>query len=245
VRICAAPTPRPTAAASTTQHRARNHRRNPAQRSVYHWQTVEGGAFAIDLASARVRLALELLDGIRQNQPLAALLGYRIERALHKGQADRLILSLRSMAPLLPGKLTDRNEAIGDSVEVLGATNVVDGIALIARYKADPNKFKTELSAKPKNNPYLDPATWVAVTTNEWDVVVGAIADEQAALDAVADLLLAEGVHQLTQGSGARGRRDGYRERGRRTAAAEFIATPSARHSSPAPADANGGRHGT
>jgi hypothetical protein len=173
-------------------------------RSAYLSHNPDGGgdgAFAIDLASARVRLALELLDGIRKNQPLAALLGYRIERALHKGQADRLILSLRSMAPLLPGKLTDRNEALGDSIEVLGATNVVDGIALIARYKADTGKFKSDLSAKPKNNPYLDPVTWVAVTANEWNVVVGAITDAQAALDAVADLLLAEGVHQLARGN--------------------------------------------
>src|SRR5262249_35758319 len=54
---------------------------------------------------------------------------------------------------------------------------------------------------KPKDNPYLDPSTWGALTTNEWNVVAGAIADAQAALDAVADLLLAEGVHQLAQGN--------------------------------------------
>lgn len=37
-----------------------------------------GNAFAVDLSSARVRGALELLEGLRAGQPLGALLGYRI-----------------------------------------------------------------------------------------------------------------------------------------------------------------------
>ena len=39
--------------------------------------------FAIDLSSRRVREAQRLLDGVRQGQPLGALLGYRFERSLH------------------------------------------------------------------------------------------------------------------------------------------------------------------
>ena len=45
--------------------------------------------FSVDLSSARVRTALGLLDGIRAGQPLAALLGYRIERRLRAGGASR------------------------------------------------------------------------------------------------------------------------------------------------------------
>src|SRR5262249_12380320 len=48
------------------------------------------GAFAVDLSSARVRLALDLLEGMRQGQALGALLGYRIERAMHDAGLDRL-----------------------------------------------------------------------------------------------------------------------------------------------------------
>ena len=40
-----------------------------------------GPPLQIDLSSDRVRLGLHLLDGIRQGQPLGALLGYRLERA--------------------------------------------------------------------------------------------------------------------------------------------------------------------
>ena len=39
--------------------------------------------FAIDLSSRRVREASRLLEGVRQGQPLGALLGYRVERRLH------------------------------------------------------------------------------------------------------------------------------------------------------------------
>jgi hypothetical protein len=60
--------------------------------------------FAVDLSSRRVKLALGLLDGVRQGQPLGALLGYRFERGLHEGypglQLDRYIATLRALAPL-------------------------------------------------------------------------------------------------------------------------------------------------
>ncbi|HSP70931.1 MAG TPA: hypothetical protein VLN26_01100, partial [Gaiellaceae bacterium] len=60
--------------------------------------------FSIDLSSRRVQLALHLLDGVRQGQPLGALLGYRFERGLHEGhpglQLDRDIAILRALAPL-------------------------------------------------------------------------------------------------------------------------------------------------
>ena len=53
-------------------------------RSVHlgHAAAARSQAFSIDLSSQRVRNALALLEGIRAGQPLAALLGYRIERIL-------------------------------------------------------------------------------------------------------------------------------------------------------------------
>src|SRR5262249_16391441 len=42
----------------------------------------EHKALNLDLSSARVRTALRILDGLDQGQPLAALLGYRFERAI-------------------------------------------------------------------------------------------------------------------------------------------------------------------
>jgi hypothetical protein len=60
--------------------------------------------FAIDLSSERIRRARWLLDGVRQGQPLTALLGYRFERGLHENHPglvlDFLIDAFRKLAPL-------------------------------------------------------------------------------------------------------------------------------------------------
>ena len=167
------------------------------------------GAFAIDLTSARVRSALHLMDGVRQGQPLAGLLGYRCERAIHEAELDRFILSLRKMAPLTQGKLTDRGETVAPgALEVLAAGNVLDGIELVEKYQSKitgwtPAKIRTTLNERPTDNPYLV-GPWDALTDAEWTKIDAAIRDIAAALDATADLLLAESVHQLVAGSSAR-----------------------------------------
>jgi hypothetical protein len=77
-------------------------------RSVHlaHAAAGHGEAFSVDLSSARVRTALDLVDGIRQGQPLAALLGYRVERQLALEQLQRFIAPLRAVAPLVANTLT-------------------------------------------------------------------------------------------------------------------------------------------
>ena len=51
--------------------------------------------FAIDLSGSRVRVAQELLDGMREGQALGDLLGYRFERGLHDRKLDRFIVRFR------------------------------------------------------------------------------------------------------------------------------------------------------
>ncbi|MDQ3763210.1 MAG: hypothetical protein M3460_16680, partial [Actinomycetota bacterium] len=65
-------------------------------------------ALDLDLNSARVRTALALLDGVAQGQPLAALLGYRFERALRERSPllTKYILPLRQAVPLRPDDST-------------------------------------------------------------------------------------------------------------------------------------------
>jgi hypothetical protein len=57
-------------------------------------------AFAIQLSSRRVRSALDIVDGLRDGQPLGALLGYRIERSLLAAN-PRAIAIARHAAPLV------------------------------------------------------------------------------------------------------------------------------------------------
>jgi hypothetical protein len=67
-----------------------------------HQQEGESGEspFAVDLSSDRVHRAKWMLDGVRQGQSLAALLGYRFERGLHEQGLDRYIHRFRTLASL-------------------------------------------------------------------------------------------------------------------------------------------------
>lgn len=177
-------------------------------RSAYlaHAKEKSEGAFAINLSSARVRDAMDLLDSMRSGQGLGEALGYRIERALHDGEPrlDRVIRNLRRFAPLRLGKLNDRGQNIEPVAQetVAGAT-VIDGVALLERFKKDGNiaAIAAAAFAKPADNPYLDPDKWPAVTPAENEVLLEAVKKAAAAVDAAGDLLLAESVHQMAQGN--------------------------------------------
>src|SRR5439155_8195157 len=88
------------------------------------------GPFAIDLSSRRARESIRLLDGMRQGQPLGALLGYRVERRLHELGLDAFIAPLRELAPLTARKL----ETTTLPVAAIAANNVVDGLVLRGKW---------------------------------------------------------------------------------------------------------------
>jgi len=133
--------------------------------------------FAVDLSSRRVRLAAQLLDGVRQGQPLGALLGYRFERALHERGLDDTVDDFRALAPLVASTAPPSAEA----AESVAADNVVDGLKLHALYAARPNP---------------PPALFTRC---------GAVLDElDEAIDALADALVAETAHQAVRGNVAR-----------------------------------------
>ncbi|MEP7309262.1 MAG: LamG domain-containing protein [Acidobacteriota bacterium] len=109
-------------------------------RAAYQTHRATGdGAMAVDLSSARVRNALWLLDGVRQGQPLGALLGYRFERGLQEPAApDRLlggyIAPFRQLAPLAGDLLAS---GVAESVAV---HDVVDGFALARVFQDNRDK---------------------------------------------------------------------------------------------------------
>lgn len=170
-------------------------------------------ALSIDLSSRRVRTALQVITGIRQGQPLGALLGYRLERRLHElsqtsgRQLDRYIYVLRSVAPLRAGKLTDPEASVVPvAQEVTAVANVVDGARLLDLYAManGPAQISQRLTDGPDDailTTYI--ARWEAPAPGDLDAVLGAIGELAQVNDAVADLLLAEGVHQLVRGNQA------------------------------------------
>jgi hypothetical protein len=152
-----------------------------------------GGAdLALDLSSSRVRVALELLDGVREGQPLAALLGYRFERGLHERHAaalelDRFIVPFRQLAPLRAGK---RDPTDTGAVEAIAARDVVDGLRLLDLWRGGSIRFGT--------GP-------LPTATSEQQAALDAELTRLAdADDALRDALTAETVYQIVQGNPVR-----------------------------------------
>ena len=149
----------------------------------------------VNLSSERVRLALGIIEGIRNGQSLAALLGYQFERGLHDryafAECDQFIYPLRKLFPLYtqPQDLPE-----GVSIEAVEARNVVNGTNLIRHVKnAAPADQKYPFGFPNTKLPDATPAQKDAINT-ELDRLLDLY-------DAVADLAIAEGVHQVVMGN--------------------------------------------
>ena len=103
----------------------------------------EQGAFDISLDSKRTRRALDVLQGLTRDQPLAALYGYRIERGLRDALLGKFIWPLRLAYPWRPGGAAATN----DPTEAIGARDVVDGVALLADWEVAQGQVFTKLAA--------------------------------------------------------------------------------------------------
>jgi hypothetical protein len=152
------------------------------------------GTLAVDLTSSRVRVALSFLAGIRGGQSLGALLGYRLERGLHDdhdfAEADAFILALRQAFPLVAGRLPETTAPDGTDITSLEARNVVDGLALVRRATRGGG---TSYPYALPDLPQADPDQAAAI-----DAEVAALIDIH---DALAELVMAESVHQTVLGN--------------------------------------------
>jgi hypothetical protein len=154
-------------------------------------------SLSINLTSERVRLAMGVIEGIRNGQSLAALLGYHLERGLHDQQdlfLDSLIFELRLAFPLAGNRLqsTQTQEDVG--IEAIEARNVVDGLALIEhvqRQTVPDRSYPFGLGSK------LPEVTEAA----KLDAINAQVLRIMSINDAVADLAMAESVFQVVQGN--------------------------------------------
>lgn len=165
----------------------------------------DGGPFAIDLSSARMKKATHVLEGVRAGQQLAALVGYQIERGLAESRLARLQLSLRTLAPLVAGRLHDRDGDDTDSAkEAVAATDVVDGLLLLHQFPPPTfSGLRAKLDIAPVN-PYLPPGEWDPLTDPEWTRVTGVLKEAADTVDAVGDVMLSESVLQYAAGNTTR-----------------------------------------
>lgn len=159
-----------------------SHKRNPGS---------PDDTFAVNLSSERVRRAMYFLEGIRNGQELAGLLGYQFERALHdrNENLDEYILDIRLKYPLVSNRVTTVGGA--SNVKDIEANNVVDGLKLMDAYRV--------------NSPlWYGGITFVSVQLRlNIEQEIERLMDS---MDAVHDLLLAESVHQVVQGNDSRSR---------------------------------------
>ena len=154
-----------------------------------HADSTQPTAFAVNLSSKRMRAAVALTQGVRSGQPIAALLGYQLERGLHEDhpgvELDAFIGVLRDRFPLLSGRLSE--VAPGTPAEVVEARNVVDGLALLETTAGQAYPYGI--------------AGLPAAGTPSGTAIAAEVDRLRDALDAVSDLLLAETVHQAVQGN--------------------------------------------
>ena len=154
----------------------------------------EQGAFNIDLTSLRTRRAQSILEGLRRDQPLAALYGYRIERGLRDAALGKFIWPLRLSYPWRAAGTEPKDEP----QEAIGARDVVDAVALFAEWELDAGAtVLTRLSQTMTDRP----ATGVPPSNPESAGIAKIVADGLDLADSVSDLLMAEGMHQIMQGN--------------------------------------------
>jgi hypothetical protein len=174
-----------------------------------HRQSSNGRLLAIDLSSQRVRTALWFLDGVRQGQPLAALLGYRFEQALHDTTPlAQYIEAFRLHYPLVPPDRLTPPGAPGPA-DVVPLPNVLNGLDLQRDWAAG-------------RLPWSDLGI-----TDDRARIEPLLRDLDEVLDALGDLSIAESVFQITRGNFTRagGMLDAL-ARGERAAEPEVVSTP-------------------
>ncbi len=138
-----------------------------------HKHELSSNPFATNLTSDRLQKGELLLDGIRQDQQLEALLGYQLERHLHENDLHNEIYQLREAFPLY-------ENTIGDTTGFVNLS-VIDGLKAI------------------KNKANLEDERYDNITNK--DQVKKYIERLEDTMDASLDLLFYEAGYQVTQGN--------------------------------------------
>lgn len=167
--------------------------------------------FATNLGSNRVRAALFYIEGLQNGQEIHRLLGYRFERMLKENDLTKHIFQFRQLFPIKYLKI-DTN---GEDVEESRIEEVVDGIALIKKYKEKDRNidkfidevFKVEVSETPLSTTFSLIKEQIALSidvgdreklSNRLNKILKKILSE---IDAINDLFVSEAVFQIARGN--------------------------------------------
>jgi hypothetical protein len=159
-------------------------------------------AMAVNLSSDRVRQAQTILEGMRNGQTMAALLGYRFERGLHDdhslAEVDKYINPLRQVFPLVANKLKSTADTSAD-ITLLEARNVIDGVQLVNQLRT-PGNAAYPFGLPTSDNP--GPGQLLKASSQADADAITMEADRLLNLyDALGDLVMAESVYQVVLGN--------------------------------------------
>ncbi len=135
----------------------------------------ETDPFAVSLTSERIRLARWIFDGVRAGRSVGAVLGYLVERDLHERGLDFAVANAREVTPL-PGQ---------DDLPV--AARRLDGLKLHELWANSEGHAVDHLVDGSQDEALRNKAAGVLRRLN-------------ASVDAAADALQAEQVHQFARG---------------------------------------------
>lgn len=170
---------------------------------------------AVNISSARVRTALNLIDGVKNGLQIGAILGFQFERGLHEryktAELDQFILPFRNAFPLMVPVKDNAQAAKPPAYN----SNVVDGMALLNKiYEAVkwmdfPSKDTMyEVLTNPVNNSVLAFLRNLVFNNGGNQTQYNQIAREidrmADALDSLGDIAISESVFQIVQGNHVR-----------------------------------------
>ena len=173
---------------------------------------------AVNISSARVRMALQLIEGIRNGQEVGAILGFQFERGLHDKyqtlEMDKYIQPLRQAFPLQ--QKVDET-ANGEPTYV---SLVVNGSAMLEKVHTAVDwpansAIKDETIAdllKANNYANFPPEIKNVIVANlngdpqntAFDLIIEEIDRMADAFDALGDLAISESVYQMVLGNHVR-----------------------------------------
>lgn len=177
---------------------------------------------AVNLSSARVRMALQLIEGIRNGQETGALLGFQFERGLHERyktvELDKFIQPFRKAFPLQQQVVESANGAPAYVSLVVNGSAILDVVHNhIGWLQSDTAKYGQQTIAeilKANNYSQLPPAIKTVIDSNlsgadlNKPAIYNAIIEEidrmADAFDALGDVAVSESVYQLVQGNHVR-----------------------------------------
>lgn len=173
-------------------------------RSAYlsHASPEKAEMFSVNLSSERVRRGQFVLEGMRNGQPIEALLGYQFERGLHDrtsasaaGGATSVLELNEFILPFRQAFTFESREVVqqgtGDPSETVPPYSVVNGLKLSQATLSAANGFGLSAILPAAKLPDANQGAEIVAEQN-------ALLDT---LDAVKDLLTAENAFQLVRGN--------------------------------------------